>query len=122
MSSITLDRTKPHGKIYPPHEGAHFEQGGYFFDHGGRAIRRSDGQPIDKPLPQAQPQPQTQSGAQQPPPPPPPQMATPDDEPDWGALVSAQFLKLKNAAIKAGYDGELKKAPIVAWLKETGRL
>lgn len=34
----TLDRSRNHGTIHPPHEGAHYTQDGYYFDAEGKLV------------------------------------------------------------------------------------
>lgn len=36
----TLDRSRPHGTIHPPYEGAHYEQGGFHFDAQGKLVEK----------------------------------------------------------------------------------
>lgn len=38
LNSLTLDQARPHGIIFPPHEGAHFEQDGFHFTHDGKLL------------------------------------------------------------------------------------
>jgi len=37
MASITLDKSRPFGVVFPP-EGAHFYQDGFYFTHGGELV------------------------------------------------------------------------------------
>lgn len=35
---ITLDKSKPHGVVFPPENNAHFEQDGFYFTHQGDLV------------------------------------------------------------------------------------
>lgn len=38
LEAIKFDRKKPHGIVFPPHDGAHYEQGGLHFDNEGNVV------------------------------------------------------------------------------------
>jgi hypothetical protein len=36
--TVTLDKSRDYGTIHPPHEGAYYHQGGFYFDHDGKLV------------------------------------------------------------------------------------
>ena len=38
MGTITLDKTRDYGTVFPPEQGAHYSQDGFYFDHQGDLV------------------------------------------------------------------------------------